>query len=117
MRENKVTTKEKIIRESISRISKRIERLETIMNSNPASDLIDVRKEAQKLLEENKSVESRISPDFLKKLERLSKREKECWNMIGKQREGERNSDELVSLNMELSDLNTELYFIENSRR
>jgi hypothetical protein len=107
-----MTTKEKVIRESIRRITRRLEKLEAIQNASPAVDLINVRKEAQQLLNDNQGIEKRVSKDFQDKIEALSKREKECWKMIDRQKNWQKDSDEIVKLQIELGDLKNELFYI-----
>ena len=112
-----MTTKEKIVRQSLKVASKRLEFLEKIQNAAPASDLIDVRKEAQQLLEQNKGIEARTSKSFIAKIDALSKREKECWKMVNRQKKWEKDSDEMVKLMREISDLKSELYYIERLKK
>jgi len=108
--------KEKVVRESIKRITKQLAKLEYIQNANPASDLIQVRKEAHELLENNKGIEKRTSKEFINKIEALSKREEDCWSMIDKQKNWIKDSDKIVNLQIELSELKNELFFIERSK-
>ena len=112
-----MTTKEKVVRESIKRITKRLKVLEDIQNSSPASDLIDVRKEAQELLEQNKGIEKGTSKEFMSKIEELSKKEKDCWKMINRQKKWMKDSDEIVKLQIELGDLKNELFYIERNNQ
>lgn len=107
-----MTTKEKVIRGSIKRVAKRLKTLEDIQNASPAVDLINVRKEAQELLEDNKGLEKRTTKSFRDKIEDLSKREKECWKMISRQKKWMKDSDEMVRLQIELVALNSELFYL-----
>jgi hypothetical protein len=100
-----MTTKEKIIRQSLKKATKRLKYLEDIQNATPASDLMEVRKEANKLLEENKGIEARTSKSFIDEIEKLSKREAECWKLINRQQKWEKDSDEMVKLMVEISEL------------
>ena len=111
-----MTTKEKVIIQSLEIASKRLTYLENIQNSAPASDLMDVRKETHQLLENNKGIEKRTSKSFIAKIEALSKKEKQCWKMIERQKKWEKDSDEMVKLMVEISDLKSELYYIERSK-
>ena len=110
------TTKEKVIKKSIVIIEKRLKKLNDIMNASPASDIIDVRKEAQKLLEDNKGVDKRTSKEFMSKIEALSKREKEAWKMVNKQKNWDKDSTEMSKLSIELTELKTELWYINRSK-
>jgi hypothetical protein len=49
------------------------------------------------------------------KIEVLSKREKECWKMINRQKKWMKDSDEMARLQIELSDLKNELFYIERN--
>jgi hypothetical protein len=109
-----MTTKEKVIRESIKRANKRFLFLEKIQNANPVIDLLTVGQEARKLLEDNKGIDKRTSKEFIEKIESLSKKEKECWKMINRQKKWEKDGNEMAHLNIELQDLKRELYYIEN---
>ncbi len=71
-----MTTKEKVINESICRIEKRLSEIAKINDTNPISDLIAIRQEAQKLLEENTTIQQRTSNEFISKIEALSKKRK-----------------------------------------
>lgn len=107
-----MTTKEKIIRQSLKTAQKRLEYLENIQKAAPASDLIQIAAEVRLLLEQNKGVEARTSKSFIDKIDQFAKREKECWKMIEKQKKWEENSDEMVELMSEISDLMSELFYI-----
>jgi len=110
------TTKEKVIKKSIVIIEKRLKKLNDIMNASPASDIIDVRKEAQKLLEDNKGVEKRTTKEFMLKIEVLSKREKEAWKMVERQKNWDKYSTEMSKLSIELTELKNELWYINRNR-
>lgn len=110
-----MTTKEKVIRESIIRVETRLAKINKDLNASPLSDLIDIRREAQALLDKNKTVAERTSDEFTAQIEELSKKEKQCVKMA-KELTGRKMSeliDEKVTLQRELIDLNNELYRIE----
>ena len=67
-----MTTKENVIKESISRIYIRLSQIDSILNANPLGDIIELRKKAQKLLDENKG-DSRFDKDFVDKVSDLAK--------------------------------------------
>lgn len=81
-----MTVKEQIINKSIARIEKR---LEEINNTHPILELIKVREEAQKLLDDNPTTKQRTSPDFIAKIEILSKKERR-YRMLIKASTGEK---------------------------
>ena len=112
----KITTKEKIIRQSLKVATTRLTYLENIQIANPTSDLIDVRIETQKLFQETKGIEARTSKEFIAKIEKLDIREKKCWKLIERQKQWEKDSDEIVQLMGEISDLKNELFYIERSK-
>lgn len=111
-----MTTKEKVIKQSIKQIEKQIKEIDFILNANPLSEICKIRQEAQKLLDENKSVEQRTSDDFIAKIEVLSNREKEQFALAQKGKDSIKLIDKKVKLEFELSDLRTELYHIERNR-
>lgn len=111
-----MTTKEKIINESIQKVLNRIKEINFILESNPLSTICTIRQEAQRLLDENKTVEQRTSSDFIAKIEKLSKREKEQFALAEKGKYSIKLIDEKVNLEFELSDLRNELYHIERKR-
>jgi hypothetical protein len=113
-----MTTKEKVINESIVRIEKRLKEIKKINEATPLLDLIDVREEAQKLLDENKTVKERTSDEFIAKIESLSKRERHCIK-LAKENTGKRMfdlMDEQIRLESELNDLINERYYIEHKK-
>lgn len=86
-----------------------------ISESTPLLDLIEIRKEAQRLLDENKTVQQRTSDDFIAKIEVLSKKEKVCIK-LAKEYSGQGMCDlmdERIKLEMEFRDLKNEKYYIE----
>ena len=113
---NIMTTKEKVINQSIGKVEKRLKEINFILEANPLSEICKIRQEAQKLLDENKTVEQRTSDDFIAKIEALSKREKEQFALAEKSKDSIKLIDEKVNLEFELSDLRNELYQIEHRR-
>jgi len=112
----KMTTKEKVIKESIERNTKRLNEIKTLLEANPLSRICELRMEAKKLLDENKGIEKRTSSDFVAKIDKLAKEEKKMFALAKKQQNSSNLIDEQVKLEMELGDLNNELYFIERRR-
>lgn len=105
-----MTTKEKVINQSIEQLKKRLKEINFILEANPLSEICKIRKEAQKMLNENKTVESRISDDFISKIEVLVKREKEQFDLAEKLKDSTKLIDEKVDLEFELLELRNELY-------
>jgi hypothetical protein len=111
-----MTTKEKVIRESIERNIKRLNEIKTLLEANPLSRICELRMEAKKLFDENKGIEKRTSNEFVAKIDKLAKEEKKMFALAKKQQNSAQLIDEQVNLEMELSKLNNELYFIERRR-
>jgi len=110
-----MTTKEKVINESILRIEKRLSEIREMNDARPLSDIIAIRQEAQALLQENTTIEQRTSAAFLEKIEQLSRREQKAIK-LAKELTGKRMIDlmnEQIKLEFELRDLNNEKYYIE----
>jgi len=112
-----MSTKEKVVKESIEKVEKRLKEIDSLLGSNPLSEICKIREEAQKLLDENKTVEERTSDEFLTRLKLLSKREKEQFALAQKTRDSVKLIDEKVKLEFELQDLKNELYHIERRGR
>ena len=112
----KVTTKEKIIRQSIAICEKKLSEINNLLNANPVSKICEIRIEAQKLLDENKTIEQRTSKDFILKIEELAKLEKEQFRIAKQSSNSIKLIDDKVELEMELTDLKNELYHIERNK-
>jgi len=108
-----MTTKEKIIRKSIIEVQKKLEEINNVLESNPLSEIIKIRQETKKLLEENKTVNQRTSDVFIAKIEALSEREKEQFALAKKQKDSTKLIDLKVKYEFELSELENELFHIE----
>lgn len=108
-----MTTKEKVIKESIDRNTKRLNEICSLLDANPLSRVIEIRTEAKKLFEENKGIEKRTSSEFVTKIDKLANEEKRMFELAEKQQDSIKLIDEKVKIEMELSDLNKELYYIE----
>lgn len=104
-----MTTKEKIIRKSIEEINAELSSINEILEATPLSDIIELRKEAQKLIKDDnwktKEVQDKI--DF------LAEKEKKLFSIAEKQKGMNGLIDRKVKLASELSDLNSELYYID----
>jgi len=109
-----ITIKEKVINETIKRINKRLTFINEIFNASPGSRICEIRIEAQKLLETHTTLKERTSKEFTDKIEALAKDEKKQFSFLTKQR-NPKIIDEQVNLEIELSDLNRELYYIKRN--
>ncbi len=54
-----MTTKEKIIRESIKRATKRLEKIKALSAANPLSEICDIRIRAKEILTDHKGETTR----------------------------------------------------------
>lgn len=113
-----MTIKEKVINETILKIEGRLIKVRALNNATPILDLIKIREEAQKLLEENKTLDQRTSMEFMAKIEILSQNEQKCIK-LAKELQGQKMfdlMDEEIKLELELRDLKNEKYYIEHNK-
>src|ERR1035437_187550 len=108
-----MTTEEKIIRKSIEKINKRLHDINVILDAAPLLEIIEIRKEAQDFLNANPTIDQRTSKQALYKINELSKKEKEMFEIANKQKNTVKMLEEKTKLTMELSDLKNRLFFIE----
>lgn len=107
-----MTTKENIIRKSISQVQTKLDKINSLLEARPLSEICKIRQEAQVLLEENKTLEQKTSKEFMLKIENLSKREKEQFKLAKQSRDSSKLIDEKIKLEFELTDLKNELFYI-----
>lgn len=112
-----MTTKEKIILQSIEVIKSRISEIDRIIDFNPATELNKIHKEAIVLLEKYKTFEERTSRSYVAQFTKFTKREKEINEFAEKYKSTVELFDEKEKLKSELSDLRIELYWIEEGKK
>lgn len=114
-----MSIKEQVINESIDRINHRIQEIDDMLEANPLTEICQLRITFKRLLDNNKTLEERTSPDFVKTIKILAAKEKELFKIAKKQQEQDscKLIKEKVKLEMELSDLNHELYFLQRITR
>lgn len=100
-----MTTKEKVIHESRARILKEIEDLRFLIDATPMTEIISIRKEASEILKNGN--------DYAR-LAILGEKEKYWFSIAQKQSDGIDHIKRFVELRHELSDLDSELYRINN---
>ena len=61
--------------------------INNILDATPLIDILNIRKEAQDLLDKNPKFEQRVSNEMLKKIEEYSKKEKELFAVAKIQQE------------------------------
>src|ERR1035437_1071912 len=108
-----MTTEEKIIRKSIEKINKKLHDIDVILDAAPLLEIIEIRKEAQDFLDNNPTIDQRTSAQALYKINELSKKEKEMFEIADKQKNSVHLIEEKVKITMELSDLKRRLFYIE----
>jgi len=111
-----MSIKEQVIHETKKRIEKRLKVLRDLFEANPVSRICEIRIEAQKLLEQNTTIEQRTSKEFTAKIEQLAKEEKKQFRLANKLKDSSKLIDEQVRMETELAELNRELYYIERAR-
>lgn len=112
-----MTTREKVIYESIKRVEERLKEIEYILNATPLKDICDIRMEADELLKGSRNENSKQYSDyFINKIEELSKRESELFELAEKQKDSLALIDERVYLDRELRDLKNELFKINRDK-
>lgn len=107
-----MTTKEKVIRESIKRVTKQINKINLILNANPLSDIIKLRRDTL-----NNAKEFQNHEKALVFINKAIKKEKELIRIAKKQQNSIKLINEKVKLELELSDLNGELWHIERRNK
>jgi hypothetical protein len=109
--------KEKVIHDTIFRINKRILKIDGILDASPLIDIIELKKEAQILLKEHKTVEQRTSIVFTDKLSQMAKKEKELFALAKYQSKNTlKLIQEKAKIQNELYDLSNELYWINQKK-
>jgi len=111
-----MTTKEQVIIKSIKEVNKKLDGVNFLLEANPLSEICNIRIEAQKLLDENKSIEQRTSNSFIAKIAALSNREKQQFEIAGKGKDSIKLIDEKSNLECELRDLKLELYQVQRKK-
>lgn len=105
------STKEKIVRQSLKRIEKRLEKIETLISENPFSTLLELRLKAAEIAKQYRDDHK----NFNKLFEPLIKEERRLKDVIKKQ-QGTKLWDEQGRLLIEQNELINELYYIEQKK-
>ena len=105
-----MSIKEQVINEAIERINKRLKAINEIFECRPLNRVIELQKQAQKLLDENTTIQQRTSHDFIFKIERLANEERRQLALACKKWDYGALTSEQVKLELELNDLKGELY-------
>ena len=103
-----MTTKEKVINESLKRVSSEIGKIDEILNATPLNDIIKLEKEA---IETAKKMVAG-SREVLEYLNNKQKEKDELLILAEKQKNSSLLIDRKVNLEREKADLINELYFL-----
>lgn len=108
-----MTTKEKIIRQSIAATKTELAEILEILDAAPLSGIIEVRKKAQALLHEYEVGDPRLTEGIAD----LADEEMRLFKIAEKQKDTNALIDRRVSLEIEINDLNGELWHIERNKK
>ena len=108
-----VTTKEKVVRESIERINKRVAYIDSILNARPLLEIMELRQEIFGSMPKDI-----LDPLFIKEVRRAAAKEKELMAVAKLQTNKTMEFiKEKCLLTNELGDLNSELYYIDLNKK
>lgn len=107
-----MTTKEKIIRESIEKVKEELAEIISIIDATPLSGIIAGRKEAVDLI----TPATLGDEDAIKRIGELAEQEKRLFKIAEKQKNTSRLIGRRIELDSELTDLENELYYIERNK-
>jgi len=108
---SEMNIKKRILEKSIKSLKKRIAKIDKILESTPLQDVINIRIEAQKLLN-NAESDERFSKDFIEKINVLSAREKATFKMAKKKNNTIALIKKKVELEFEKNDYETQLWYL-----
>lgn len=104
----RMTIKEKVIRESIKRVTKKITEIQRILDASPLSDILHLRQKAAEL-----HFDPPKSEAYLESLREMAEQEKKLFALAKKQRNTSALINKQVHLESELRDLNHELWIVQ----
>ena len=105
-----MTIREQVSLEAIKRIKKRLAEIDAILTGKPLFEILALRKEAQKLIQDKPE-------NFLIELDKLVDREAKQLALIKKQKNSSKLIDEKVDLALELESLESEMFFINHKKK
>jgi hypothetical protein len=108
-----MTTKEKIIRQPIAAAEKEHGDILEILDATPLSGIIEVRKKAQVLLHEYEVGDPRLTEGIAE----LADEETRLFKIAEKQKDANALIGRRVSLEIEINDLQGELWHIERTKK
>jgi len=100
--------KERVIREAMRRIEKRVKVIDELIYANPWSEIIELHSQAKKLLAEAGNDYASIS----KEMEQLAAAEKKQLALVKQQKKGAKLTEEQVRIESEHGELRSELFFM-----
>lgn len=111
-----MTTEERVIRESLDRISTRMGEIDKVLKPNPLSDIIRYRQEFAVWFNQT-TLEERTSPDILVKIKEHQERERDLFILV--QEQIDKTGDfirEKAKLQHEEANLKDRLFWIERRK-
>lgn len=111
-----MTTKEKIILQSIEVIENRLFEIEKIICYNPFTEIRKIREQAQVLLDTHKTAEEMYSASFMAQLSIFVKKEQDIIEFSQKHESTIELFDEKHKLHKELNELELEKYEINRNK-
>jgi hypothetical protein len=107
-----MTTKEKIIRQAIDQVQKKVVATKELLSANPLGRICEIRIEANKILQQHGDDYATIA----RLLKPLGEEEKRMFSLAEKQKNSMALIDKQVELEHELYELGCELYLINRGR-
>jgi len=105
-----MSIKRRVIEQSIEMAKKRLKEIDYILDANPVSDIMRLEKEtiteAKELIKQNKVQKS------LELVTNAQKKRSKLFKLAEKQQKSIELTNEKVKLQMELGELNRELYYL-----
>lgn len=108
-----MTTKERIIRQTIKKVQAERNRAKYILEADPYSSLCELYREAKIWMEDNPDDVKNLSEKYRDKVAEWAKCEKTHRRIIRQQRNSSKLIAKVVTMDFELTSLNRELYCIE----
>jgi hypothetical protein len=107
-----VKIKEKVIREAMTRIEKRMVKVQGLLDASPLSEICDLRIKACEIMEEHKGDYDKIG----KLIGPMAEKEKRLFVLAKRQtKDSNKWIDELVKLGSELGELKNEMWRMERT--
>lgn len=110
---DKQSYKEKLLRREVKKLEKEIKNIDFLISASPFTEIVNIRKEAQKLLDKNEGWENRTKPEFMSKIVEFAEKEKYWFGIREKQKNTLQLMDKKLELVNALSEMKMDLYHID----